>query len=67
MVAAAAAEHEPIDLSQFDSEEQLLFKGPGADVLKAELSRLGLKCGGAPAERDGLPPQSLRMPCCVRA
>ena len=48
-VAAAAAE--PIDLSQFDSEEQLLFKGPGAAALKAELSRLGLKCGGAPAER----------------
>ena len=42
---------EPIDLSPFESEEQLLFKGPGANALKAELMRLGLKCGGAPAER----------------
>ena len=48
--AAASAPTEPIDLSQYSSEEQLLFKGPGAQALKAELQRLGLKCGGAPAE-----------------
>ena len=47
----SAVSAEPIDLSQFSSEEQLLFKGPGPQALKVELQRLGLKCGGAPAER----------------
>lgn len=49
--AESPAPAEPIDLSQFGSQEQLLFKGPGAQALKMELQRLGLKCGGAPAER----------------
>ena len=51
VAADSAASLEPIDLSQFSSEEQLLFKGPGPQALKMELQRLGLKCGGAPAER----------------
>ena len=51
VTADSAASAKPIDLSQFSSEEQLLFKGPGPQALKMELQRLGLKCGGAPAER----------------
>lgn len=51
VTSESAVSAEPIDLSQFSSEEQLLFKGPGPQALKMELQRLGLKCGGAPAER----------------
>ena len=32
-----------IDLTPYESEEQLLFKGPGADALKAALNSMGLK------------------------
>lgn len=37
-------EHNPIDLSQFSSAKDL--EGAGAETLKNELMRLGLKCGG---------------------
>tara|TARA_B100000780_G_C20822333_1_gene326754 strand:- start:159 stop:548 length:390 start_codon:yes stop_codon:yes gene_type:complete len=39
-----------IDLRRFGSAEELL-SSVGADALKAELARLGLKCGGAPPQR----------------
>ena len=38
-----------VDLRQFDSAEELL--AVGADALKVELARLGLKCGGTPTQR----------------
>eukprot|EP00320_Phaeocystis_rex_P021345 CAMPEP_0119063636 /NCGR_PEP_ID=MMETSP1178-20130426/6925_1 /TAXON_ID=33656 /ORGANISM="unid sp, Strain CCMP2000" /LENGTH=136 /DNA_ID=CAMNT_0007045009 /DNA_START=61 /DNA_END=468 /DNA_ORIENTATION=+ len=41
--------HTRIDLHQFDSVDDLL--SVGADALKAELARLGLKCGGTPLQR----------------
>jgi splicing factor 3A subunit 3 len=39
-----------IDLTPYNSAEEL-YKAINADVLKAELSRLGLKCGGTPLDR----------------
>ncbi|KAL9191514.1 hypothetical protein ACHAXT_001220 [Thalassiosira profunda] len=39
-----------IDLGKFATADDL-EKGVGADELKAELARLGLKCGGAPKDR----------------
>ena len=46
--AAAAVVVEPIELSEFESAEQLLFKGPGPAALKATLASMGLKAGGTP-------------------
>ena len=45
--SAAAA---PLDLAPYASAEALL-EAEGAERIKAELARLGLKCGGAPAQR----------------
>ena len=42
--AAPAAEHKHVDLSAFNSAQEM--EALGLDVLKAELQRLGLKCGG---------------------
>ena len=39
-----------IDLSSFGSADELL-EAKGADSIKTELSRLGLKCGGKPLDR----------------
>lgn len=39
-----------IDLQKFNDVE-MLFNSISADELKAELARLGLKCGGAPLDR----------------
>jgi len=52
-VSAAAApvvSYEPIDLSLYASASDLLA-AVGADHLKHELTRLGLKCGGTPLQR----------------
>ena len=47
--ASSSSMETRIDLRQFDSAEKLLTVG--GDVLKAELARLGLKCGGTPPQR----------------
>ena len=47
--AAPAAEHKPVDLCAFSSAQEL--EALGLDVLKAELQRLGLKCGGQLEQR----------------
>jgi hypothetical protein len=47
---ASSSMEERIDLRRFGSAEDLLST-VGADALKAELARLGLKCGGAPPQR----------------
>jgi splicing factor 3A subunit 3 len=39
-----------VDLSKYETAQQLVEAVDG-DVLKAELSRLGLKCGGTPLDR----------------
>ncbi|GKY99256.1 hypothetical protein MPSEU_000880900 [Mayamaea pseudoterrestris] len=39
-----------VDLSKFDTAEQLVDQ-VDADMTKAELARLGLKCGGTPLDR----------------
>ena len=46
---APAAEHKPVDLRAFSSAQEL--EALGLDVLKAELQRLGLKCGGQLEQR----------------
>lgn len=48
--AAAPSPPAPIDVSAHESAAALLA-AHGADALKAELRRLGLKCGGAPLQR----------------
>jgi len=40
----------PVDVSKYESAKEL-EEAVGADQLKAELQRLGLLCGGTPAER----------------
>ena len=47
--AASAAEYKHVDLSAFKSAPEL--EALGLDVLKAELQRLGLKCGGQLEQR----------------
>ncbi len=47
--ADPAAEHKHVDLSAFSSAQEL--ESLGLDVLKAELQRLGLKCGGRLEQR----------------
>ena len=47
---AAPSPPAPIDVSAHESAAALLA-AHGADALKAELRRLGLKCGGAPLQR----------------
>ena len=47
--ADPAAEHKHVDLSAFSSAWEL--ESLGLDVLKAELQRLGLKCGGQLEQR----------------
>ena len=42
---------EGIDLTLYSTADDLLAK-VNADAIKAELTRLGLKCGGAPTERS---------------
>ena len=44
-----AAEHKHVDLNAFGSAQEL--ESLGLDVLKAELQRLGLKCGGRLEQR----------------
>ncbi|BDA45337.1 probable polyubiquitin (Fragment) at N-terminal half [Coccomyxa sp. Obi] len=44
-----AAPHEPVDLAQYSSASEL--EALGLERLKAELQRLGLKCGGSLADR----------------
>jgi len=39
-----------VDLTSFNSADELLAK-LGGDKLKAELQRMGLKCGGTPMQR----------------
>ena len=48
--AAPAAAAVALDLGPYPGPQELL-DARGADVIKAELSRIGLKCGGAPLER----------------
>ena len=69
--AAPGSKPAPIDLSKYTSAGELLAQA-GADSVKVELSRLGLKCGGTPqmrAERlwstKGAQPHSFRR--CVAA
>ena len=69
--AASGSKPAPIDLSKYTSAGELLAQA-GADSVKVELSRLGLKCGGTPqmrAERlwstKGAQPHSFRR--CVAA
>lgn len=47
--ADPAAEHKHVDLSAFSSAQEL--ESLGLDMLKAELQRLGLKCGGRLEQR----------------
>lgn len=42
---------EPVDLAQYESAAEL--EALGLDVLKSELQRRGLKCGGSLADRAG--------------
>lgn len=44
-----AAPHEPVELAQYSSAAEL--EALGLERLKAELQRLGLKCGGSLADR----------------
>ena len=48
--AKDAEKNESIDLSKYDSADALQA-AVDANTLKAELTRLGLKCGGTPADR----------------
>ena len=48
--AASGGKPAPIDLSKYTSAGELLAQA-GADSVKVELSRLGLKCGGTPQMR----------------
>ena len=48
--AMDAEKNESIDLSKYDSADALQA-AVDANTLKAELTRLGLKCGGTPADR----------------
>ncbi len=41
--------YDPVDLAQFESAQAL--EALGAEHLKAELARVGLKCGGTLPER----------------
>lgn len=50
MVDSSTNDDSEIDLSPYSSAEELA-KAVGGDQLKAELSRLGLKCGGTPNDR----------------
>lgn len=43
------ANTQPLDVTKYSSEEELL--SVGGDALKAALQKLGLKCGGTPQER----------------
>lgn len=48
--ATSSSTADPLDLSNISSAEELASKF-SADQLKAELTRLGVKCGGTPRER----------------